>query len=82
MAAITDERGASKFSAAMIVLGLGEMMLPHLPPPTIASNIGNLATPIRSAMMIAIGATVITATSINTPTAVSNIVERASAKKT
>ena len=78
---ITDDSGASKFSAAIIVLGLGEMMLPHLPPPTIASNNGNFEIPILSAMIMAIGATVITATSINTPTPVSNIVESANAKK-
>ena len=37
-AAITDERGASKFSAAIIVLGLGDRILPHLPPPIIANS--------------------------------------------
>ena len=77
---ITDDNGAPKFSAAMIVLGFGEMMFPHLPPPTIASSIPNLGIFNLSAMIMATGATVITATSIKTPTAVSNIVERANAK--
>ena len=41
LAAITDGNGALKFSAAMILFGLGEMILPHLPPPIMAIN--NLA---------------------------------------
>ena len=77
---ITEERGAPKFSAAIIVLGLGEIIFPHFPPPTIASNIPNLLIPNRCEIIIAMGATVITATSINTPTAVNNIVERANAR--
>ena len=79
-AAMTDERGASKFSAAMIVLGLGERILPHLPPPIIASRSLNLDKRNRHPIMIAIGAIVMTATSINTPMAVRIIADSAKAR--
>ena len=35
---MTDDKSAPKFSAAIIVLGLGEIMLPHFPPPIITSS--------------------------------------------
>ena len=79
-AAITDDRGASKFSAAIIVLGLGERILPHFPPPIIARSSLNLDSFKRLPMMIAIGAMVITATSINTPIAVNKSADKANAK--
>ena len=79
-AAITDESGASKFSAAIIVFGLGDRILPHLPPPIIASSSLNFDKRKRQPMMIAIGAIVMTATSINTPMPVRIIAEMANAK--
>ena len=73
-------RGAPKFSEAIIVLGLGEMILPHLPPPMRA--ISNLVRERLSLhpQIIAIGAIVITATSINTPMAVNIIADKARAR--
>ncbi len=70
-----------KLSAAAMVFGLGDITLPALPPPTIASKMAILEISARCAMARAIGETVITATSINTPTAVSSIVATASASR-
>ena len=56
-------------------------MFPHFPPPTIANKIPFLENPACFATAIAIGATVITAMSINTPTEVNIIVEIESAKE-
>ena len=66
----------------MIVLGLGEMIFPHFPPPTMAISNTDGEMPSRLPMDRAMGATVITATSINTPTAHNNIVASANAKNT
>ena len=82
LANITDERSAPKLSAAIIVLGLGEMIFPHFPPPIIATNNTEGDNPNRLPMERATGATVITATSINTPTAQSNMVAKAKAPNT
>ncbi len=62
-----------------MALGLGDIILPALPPPTIASKIAALDKPPRLASASAIGATVITATSTNTPTVVSIMVASVSA---
>ena len=79
-AAITDDRGALKFSAAIMVLGLGERILPHLPPPIIAkSNLRGESCNLLPIMM-AIGAMVMTATSMKTPIPVSIIAESAKAR--
>src|SRR5699024_848875 len=69
-AAITVVKGNSKASATDIVFGLGEIIFPALPPPIIANKIVGLDKPAFAPIANAIGATVITATSINTPTAV------------
>ena len=81
-AAITDDSGASKFSAAMMVLGFGETIFPHFPPPIIAKSTFPFERPISLPIMMAIGATVITATSIKTPTPVSINTDNANARKT
>lgn len=78
-AAITLVKGSSKASEAAIVLGLGEMMFPAFPPPIIAKRMAGLDSLARKAIASAIGATVITATSINTPTAVKTKVASAKA---
>ena len=64
------------------MLGLGEMMLPHFPPPIIAIRSNDFDIPSLFPSDKAIGATVITATSINTPAAQSSIVANASARNT
>ena len=79
-AAITEDRGASKFSAAIMVFGLGDRILPHLPPPIIAIRSLNLESFKRLPMMIAIGAIVMTATSMKTPIAVNNSADNANAR--
>ena len=38
LAAITEGNDAPKFSAAIMVLGLGEIIFPHFPPPIMAIN--------------------------------------------
>lgn len=73
---------APKFSAAMIVFGFGEMMLPHFPPPIMAISRTALDIPKRLPNVSAIGATVITATSIKTPAAHRSMVDKASARYT
>ena len=78
-AAIKDDKFTSKFSAADIVFGFGDIMLPALPPPIIAKSITIGEYPNFLAIASAIGATVITATSTKTPTPVNIIVDRASA---
>ncbi|MPM86515.1 hypothetical protein SDC9_133604 [bioreactor metagenome] len=79
LAAIKDDNSIPKFSAADIVLGFGDIILPAFPPPIIANNITIGAYPNFLAIASAIGATVITATSTNTPTDVSIIVDSANA---
>ena len=58
------------------------MIFPHFPPPIIATNNTEGDNPNRLPMERATGATVITATSINTPTAQSNMVAKAKAPNT
>ena len=79
---MTDDKSALKFSAAIIVFGFGETILPHFPPPIMAINSTDGDKPKRFPIDSAIGATVITATSIKTPTAHSNIVAKANAANT
>ena len=67
--AMTDVRGCSKASETAIVLGLGEMMFPALPPPIMATRIPLLERPARFPIARAIGATVMTEMSTKTPTA-------------
>ena len=66
---MTEVRGCSKASDTAMVLGLGETMLPALPPPIMASSTPLLDRPAFSPMARAMGATVMTEMSINTPTA-------------
>ena len=66
--------------AAAIVLALGEMMFPALPPPDKATKRASLEICIRRPTSRAIGATIKTATGMKTPTAVMTIVARASDK--
>ena len=73
---MTDERSALKFSAAMMVFGLGDTILPHFPPPIMAISSTDGDSPRRFPMDKAMGATVITATSIKTPTVHSSTVLR------
>ena len=61
------------------MFGLGDIILPAFPPPIIAKSITVDEYPNFLAIASAIGATVITATSTKTPTAVNIIVDRASA---
>ena len=56
-------------SEAAIVFGFGEIIFPAFPPPIIANKIPAFDKFAFFAIAIAIGATVITAISINTPTA-------------
>ena len=79
-AAMTDDRGASKFSAAMMVFGLGDRILPHLPPPIMASSSFIFDSCSLLPMMIAIGAIVMTATSMNTPMPVRIMADNANAR--
>ena len=58
------------YSAAAIALGLGDIKFPAFPPPIIAKRMAGFDKSVRRASAKAIGETVITATSINTPTAV------------
>ena len=67
--AMTDVSGCSNASETAIVFGFGEMILPALPPPIIATRIPLLESPARLPMARAIGATVMTEMSTNTPTA-------------
>ena len=78
-AAIKDDKFTPKFSAADIVFGLGDIMLPAFPPPIIVKSITIGEYPNFLAIASAIGATVITATSTKTPTAVNIIVDKANA---
>ena len=64
-----------------MVLGFGEIIFPALPPPIIASKIEGLLKSAFFAIAIAIGATVITEISINTPTAQIIIVATATETK-
>ena len=66
---INAVRSIPNASDAAIVFGFGEMMFPALPPPIIASKIPALERFAFFAMAMAIGATVITAISMKTPTA-------------
>ena len=74
-AAITEVSGRWKASEAAIAFGFGDIKFPALPPPIIASKIAGFDKLPRFANANAIGETVITATSTNTPTAVKIIVE-------
>ena len=80
LANITEGKSAPKFSAAIIVLGLGEIIFPLFPPPIITSSSCGVGIPNLRPIDNATGATVITATSIKTPTAHNNIVANAKAK--
>ena len=82
LANITDDKSALKFPAAIIVFGLGDMIFPHLPPPIIAISNTDGDRFRRLPIERATGATVITATSMNTPTVQSNIVASANAINT
>ena len=62
-------RSTLNASEAAIVLGLGEMILPAFPQPIIARSTPDFESPAFLPIAIAIGATVITEISINTPTA-------------
>ena len=75
-----DGNDAPKFSAAIMVLGLGEIIFPHFPPPIMAINNLLLGKLSLLPAMRAIGAIVITATSMNTPMPVSNMAAKARAK--
>ncbi|MNL37112.1 hypothetical protein D3C87_1592360 [compost metagenome] len=79
-ASITWLRSRSNPRAAAIVFGLGEMIFPAFPPPESASSSAVLEIPILLPTDKAIGATISTATGINTPTAVIIIVASASAR--
>ena len=77
---IREVRLILKASETAMVFGFGEMMLPAFPPPIIARSSDCLLYPASSPIASAIGATVITEISINTPTAQMIIVARATAK--
>jgi len=66
---MTAVRSTLNASDTAIVFGLGEMMLPALPPPIMARSTPLFERPASSPIARAIGATVITEISINTPTA-------------
>ena len=68
LAAIREFKLTPNASLVAIVLGLGLIIFPALPPPIIASNIDDLERLARLPRAREIGATVITAISINTPT--------------
>ena len=76
---ITAVRSSLKASVTAMVFGFGETMLPALPPPIIASRMPLFERPARSPIARAIGATVMTAMSMNTPTAQIIMVATASA---
>ena len=77
---ITWEGCTPNPEAAAMVFGLGDMMLPALPPPDKATNSASLEMPNRLPTSMAIGATISTATGMNTPTAQIIIVANASEK--
>ena len=62
-------RSTPNASDAAIVFGLGEMMLPALPPPIMASSTPGFERLVFLPMLSAMGATVMTEISIKTPTA-------------
>ena len=62
-----------------MALGLGDIKFPAFPPPIIANKTADFDKLVRRANASAIGETVITATSINTPTAVKISVAKAKA---
>ena len=64
-----------------MVLGFGEIMFPALPPPDRATSNDSLEKPIRLPTSKAMGATISTATGINTPTAVITIEATAKASR-
>ena len=64
-----------------MVLELGEIILPALPPPIIAKTMASLGNPAFLPMARAIGATVITVTVIKTPTPHIIIAARPMARK-
>ena len=66
---ITEVSGCSKASDTAMVLGLGETILPALPPPIMASSTPLLERPAFLPMARAMGATVMTEISMKTPTA-------------
>ena len=68
---IIDVKGILNASEAAIALGLGDIIFPAFPPPIIAMRMEVFEILIFFASASAIGATVMTAISINTPTAVS-----------
>ncbi len=80
LAAMTDGSGEPKFSAAIIVLGFGEITFPHFAPPIMARSSFGFGTERLFPSISAIGATVMTATSTNTPTPVRSIAETAIAR--
>ena len=65
-----------------MVFGFGETIFPHFPPPIMAISSTDGDSPRRFPIDNAMGATVITATSIKTPTAHSSMVARAKAANT
>ena len=74
-----DVRSTLKASEAAIVLGFGEIMLPALPPPIMASRRLSFGSFALFPIARAIGATVITEMSMKTPTAQMIIVAMAMA---
>ena len=66
---MTAVRSCEKASDTAMVLGLGEMMFPAFPPPIMATRMPLLERPALLPIASAIGATVITEMSMNTPTA-------------
>jgi len=70
-------RSTLNASAAAIVFGFGDMTLPAFPPPTIARRSAGTGRRARLPTASATGATVITAMSMNTPTAVTIIAANA-----
>ena len=80
-AAITVVRSSLKASATAIVFGFGEMTLPALPPPTIARRSAGTDKFAFLPTASATGATVMTAMSTKTPTAVTIIAASATATR-
>ena len=72
---MTDVKGTPNDSEAAIAFGFGETIFPDFPPPIIAINIDVFEILTLFARAIAIGDTVITDMSTNTPTAVSTNVD-------
>ncbi len=79
LAAISAVKSTLNASAAAMVLGLGEMIFPAFPPPTIANSNAETGREVFLPTASATGATVITAMSMNTPTAPTIIVASAMA---